>query len=76
MASVRITPVGGFCASLWSVPAFGEYPTRSITLRRLLDRGCALPDKADRSPQAPQKSVASKVVCCSSVLKGAPAVAS
>ena len=74
--SVLITPVGGFCALRFAaVPAFAEYPTPPITLRRLLDMDCAHPNKADRSPQALQKPVESEVVGWSSVLKGAPAVA-
>jgi putative tricarboxylic transport membrane protein len=43
--------------------------------RRLLDMGCGLPEKTDRSPQALQRRVETEVARWSSVLKGARDVA-
>jgi hypothetical protein len=46
-----------------------------MTVRRLLDKVCVLPDNANRSPQVLQRQIESDVFRWSSVLKGAPAVA-
>jgi hypothetical protein len=45
-----------------------------VTSKRLLDKGCILPDRAERSPQALQERVESEVARWSSILKGAKAV--
>jgi len=44
------------------------------TRKRLLEMGCVIPAKADRTPQALQKQVESEVVLWASVLKGVNAV--
>ena len=55
------------------MPRLWRRSTTRGSRKRLLDMGCAIPDKANRTPQALQKRVESELVRWASVLKAAGA---